>query len=105
MSRTHPSDDPHWRVKALAGRDPLSAEAFRIRRQPRTRAEQQLIDVEFAILELRLMFDDMAVSADACGPQPENEKQREPAGAHAAHSTTQINLEGRRNGGAEYPSR
>ncbi len=33
------TDDPHWREKALANLDPLSPEAFAIRKAPRTEAE------------------------------------------------------------------
>jgi hypothetical protein len=33
------TDDPHWREKALANLDPLSPEAFAIRKAPQTAAE------------------------------------------------------------------
>lgn len=51
-------DDPHWRVRALAGLDPLSDAAFAIRAAPPTRAECVAFAVWAAREEARL--DDAA---------------------------------------------
>lgn len=39
-AEAHPTSDPNWRAKALAGLDPLSPEAFGIRKARLTLAER-----------------------------------------------------------------